>query len=201
MRISPPSGFSRPATQRSRVVFPDPLSPNSTKNSCAPTSMETPSTARAESWPDLYILKRFLIDIIALLSARMAPSQRQFLSLPNRFANGLCCTHWREKRLKCRINAGDNNNSTSRHIREWSRIVLRPRLRSEKNRKESGRIFQPKNRRERESLPAQVAKTLACCAACASPRSPVDNASNRGGRGVSDFPEHFRKYLGSFPRR
>src|SRR5262245_10909259 len=45
IRISPASGVTRPATQRSRVVFPEPLGPSSTKNSLSPTSMSTPRSA------------------------------------------------------------------------------------------------------------------------------------------------------------
>src|SRR5262245_7477588 len=45
IRISPASGVTRPATQRSRVVFPEPLGPRSTKNSLSPTSMSTPRSA------------------------------------------------------------------------------------------------------------------------------------------------------------
>ena len=38
MRISPPLGVSSPATQRSRVVLPEPLAPTMTKNSPSSTS-------------------------------------------------------------------------------------------------------------------------------------------------------------------
>src|SRR5258705_5732714 len=64
MTISPPSGFSRPATQRSKVVFPDPLKPSSTKNSCSATSIVTASTACTASPPEWKIFRRFLIEII-----------------------------------------------------------------------------------------------------------------------------------------
>src|SRR5438874_2968142 len=64
MAISPPSGLSRPATQRSNVVLPDPLKPSNTKNSCSATSIVTASTARTESPPELKIFRRFLIEII-----------------------------------------------------------------------------------------------------------------------------------------
>src|SRR6266550_4011801 len=64
MAISPPSGLSRPATQRSKVVLPDPLKPSNTKNSRSATSIVTASTARTESPPELKIFRRFLIEII-----------------------------------------------------------------------------------------------------------------------------------------
>ncbi|HSQ12608.1 MAG TPA: hypothetical protein VLM90_06305 [Candidatus Deferrimicrobium sp.] len=43
--ISPLSGFSKPATLRNSVVFPDPLGPSSTKNSPRFTSRSMPCNA------------------------------------------------------------------------------------------------------------------------------------------------------------
>src|SRR5262249_43862453 len=66
--ISPPSGFSNPATHRSKVVLPEPLSPRSTKNSFSSTRRSTPSTARRGSGP--------FLNIFVSEGTRITPSLR-----------------------------------------------------------------------------------------------------------------------------
>src|SRR4029077_16242740 len=81
-RISPASGFSRPATHLRSVVLPDPLSPRRTKNSFSSTCKSTASSARTESVPLLNVLTSEWISIITslrcgsgymLLSASVGP--------------------------------------------------------------------------------------------------------------------------------
>ena len=52
MRISPPLGVSSPATQRRRVVLPEPLAPTMTKNSPSSTSRSRRLSA-AETLPSV----------------------------------------------------------------------------------------------------------------------------------------------------
>src|SRR5688572_9771843 len=51
-RISPWSGVSRPATQRSKVVLPDPLGPSRTKNSVSPISTLASRSATTLPFPE-----------------------------------------------------------------------------------------------------------------------------------------------------
>src|SRR3990170_1106660 len=62
--ISPPSGRSNPATQRSVVVLPQPLGPNRTQNSPSPTSRSMLFKASTRPWWDLNDLHSALMLII-----------------------------------------------------------------------------------------------------------------------------------------
>ena len=64
--ISPSSGVSRPARQRSKVVFPQPEGPSNTKNSPESISKETLLSAIAEPY--------FLVKLRIIMFAIFCPN-------------------------------------------------------------------------------------------------------------------------------
>src|SRR5437667_8921950 len=70
-RISPASGFSKPATHLRSVVLPEPLRPRRTKNSFSSTCKSTPSTAWTLSAPVLNaLLSEWMLITADLRSCR-----------------------------------------------------------------------------------------------------------------------------------
>src|SRR6266511_4571837 len=65
MRTRPASGYSRPATQRSSVVFPQPLGPSSTMSSPSAISRSTPSTA--------VVFPKVLLTVSSVMAATVRP--------------------------------------------------------------------------------------------------------------------------------